>query len=98
MPLEFAIAEPADRFCLTIPEIGDEADFRYCGGSPLGTHNAFERSEEATEIGQLALGESLSAKHQHRVMSPQLAELLGYIVQRLPQSQSQYFASKAVVQ
>ena len=70
MPLELAIAQPSDRLCLPVFQVRDEADFRDDGGGPFGADDAFERSEEGAELGQLALGESLAADDQHRVACP----------------------------
>ncbi len=57
MPLELAIAEPADRFCLPVLQVRDETDFRDDGRGPFGTDDAFERAEKGAELGQLTLGE-----------------------------------------
>ena len=70
MPLELAIAEAADRLCLAVLQVRNEADFRDGGRGPLGTNHAFERTEKGAKIGQLALGESLAADDQHRVACP----------------------------
>ncbi len=70
MPLNFAVAETADRFCLRILQIRDQADFRPYRRCPVGADGTLERTKASAEIGQLILGEGLPAKHQHRVVRP----------------------------
>ena len=70
MPLQFAVAEPADRFSLPVLQVRNQADFRDDGGGPLGPDDPLERSEKRAEISQFTLGERLPAKDQHRVVRP----------------------------
>src|SRR5260370_42416077 len=42
MPLQFAVAEAADRPPLPVPQVGDDADLRHHRGGPIGADDALQ--------------------------------------------------------
>jgi len=85
VPLQFAVAETADRPAETVLQIGEN---RHLGGrrrGPIAPHGALQRSEQSAERGEFRLAQRLATKHQDVVMSlegPQLRD--SRIAQLLP--------------
>ena len=69
MPLDLAVAQPADWRSLRILQIRNQRDFRPDRRRPVDADGTLERAKASTETSQLTLGKGLPAKHQDRVIS-----------------------------
>ena len=99
MPLQLAVAEPADRLAGPVPQIGDDRDLGGRGRGPIAAHGALQRSEQGAERREFGFAQRLPAKDQDAVLpvkAPQLRD--GRVVQLLPQAEADDFPGQGGVE
>ena len=85
MPLQLAVAEPADRLAEPVPQIGDDRHLGRRRRGPVAAHGALQLPEQGAERGEFRLAQRLPAEHQHAVLRVEAAQLRdGGLVQPLP--------------